>query len=137
MSKGTSKATKVIDGLYYTKEHEWARVEGDLVVVGITDYAQHALHEITFVEIMQSGTTLNAGEECGLVESMKASSDVFSPVSGQIVEVNTSLEDSPETVNEDPYGKGWMYKIRPSNLKADLKKLMDSKAYASFVASKT
>jgi len=134
MSKGT-KGTKVVDGLYYTKEHEWAKAQGDLVIVGITDYAQHALHEITFVEIMEPGTAVNAGEECGLVESMKASSDVFSPVSGQIVEVNTALEDAPETVNEDPYGKGWMCKIKPSNPK-DLKKLMDSKAYTAFIASK-
>jgi len=135
MSKGT-KGTKVVDGLYYTKEHEWAKVQGDVVIIGITDYAQHALHEITFVEIMEPGTTVNAGDECGLVESMKASSDVFSPVSGQITEVNTALEDAPEIVNEDPYGKGWMCKIKPSNPKQDLKKLMDGKAYAAFISPK-
>jgi glycine cleavage system H protein len=134
MSKG-AKGTKVVDGLYYTKEHEWAKVQGDVVVVGITDYAQNALHEITFVEIKEPGTAVTAGEECGLVESMKASSDVFSPVSGQITEVNTALDDAPEIVNADPYGKGWMCKIKSPSLKQDLKKLMDSKAYSAFVAS--
>ncbi|MGQ4870855.1 MAG: glycine cleavage system protein GcvH [Candidatus Thorarchaeota archaeon] len=130
-----SDGTKVVEGLYYSKDHEWAKIEGDLVVVGITDHAQHALHEITYVEISEVGTVLNAGDSCGLVESMKASSDIFTPVSGEIVEVNTELEDAPELVNEDPYGKGWMFKIKPSNLEEDLKSLMDSKAYADFIAS--
>lgn len=127
--------TEVKDGLYYSKEHEYAKVEGDLVVVGITDHAQNSLHEITFVEISEVGTVLKAGDECGLVESMKASSDIFSPVSGEIVEVNTELEDAPEIVNEDCYGKGWMFKVNPSNLKAELAKLMDSKTYRVFIAS--
>jgi glycine cleavage system H protein len=127
--------TEVKDGLYYTKEHEYAKVQGEIVVVGITDHAQNSLHEITFVEISEVGTVVKAGEECGLVESMKASSDIFSPVSGEIVEVNTELEDAPEIVNEDCYGKGWMFKIKPSNLKVDLKKLMKADAYRTFIAS--
>jgi len=127
--------TEVKDGLYYTKEHEYAKVQGDIVVVGITDHAQNSLHEITFVEISEVGTVVKAGEECGLVESMKASSDIFSPISGEIVEVNTELEDAPEIVNEDCYGKGWMFKIKPSNLKADLAKLMKAGAYRTFLAS--
>lgn len=127
--------TEVKDGLYYTKEHEYAKVQGEIVVVGITDHAQNSLHEITFVEISEAGTVVKAGEECGLVESMKASSDIFSPVSGEIVEVNTELEDAPEIVNEDCYGKGWMFKIKPSNLKVDLKKLMKADAYRTFIAS--
>ncbi|RDE11024.1 MAG: glycine cleavage system protein H [Candidatus Thorarchaeota archaeon] len=127
--------TEVKDGLYYTKDHEYARVQGDIVVVGITDHAQNSLHEITFVEISEVDTVVKAGEECGLVESMKASSDIFSPVSGKIVEVNTELEDAPEIVNEDCYGKGWMFKIKPSNLKADLAKLMKADAYRTFIAS--
>ena len=127
--------TEVKDGLYYTKEHEYAKVQGDIVVIGITDHAQNSLHEITFVEISEVDTVVKAGEECGLVESMKASSDIFSPVSGKIVEVNTELEDAPEIVNEDCYGKGWMFKIKPSNLKADLAKLMKADAYRTFIAS--
>ena len=127
--------TEVKDGLYYTKEHEYAKVQGDIVVVGITDHAQNSLHEITFVEISEVDTVVKAGEECGLVESMKASSDIFSPVSGRIIEVNIELEDAPEIVNEDCYGKGWMFKIKPSNLKADLAKLMKADAYRTFIAS--
>jgi glycine cleavage system H protein len=121
--------------LVYSKEHEWVRVEGDLAVIGITDYAQNSLHEITFVELPEAGTTVEANTECGLVESMKASSDIFTPVSGEIVEVNSELEDAPELVNEDPYGKGWMMKIKSSNLDAELKALMDAKAYAEYTAS--
>jgi glycine cleavage system H protein len=127
--------TKVIDGLYYSKEHEYAKVDGDVVVIGITDYAQNSLHEITFVEISDVGTVLKAGEECGLVESMKASSDIYSPLSGEIIEVNSELEDAPEIVNEDCYGKGWMYKIKPSNLDAELSSLMDAAAYKAFIES--
>jgi glycine cleavage system H protein len=126
---------EVKDGLYYSKEHEYAKIEGDVAVIGITDHAQNSLHEITFVEISEVGTTLKAGDECGLVESMKASSDIFTPLSGEIVEVNTELEDAPEIVNEDCYGKGWMFKIKPSNLKADLSKLMTADAYRAFIES--
>ncbi|MHA1771422.1 MAG: glycine cleavage system protein GcvH [Candidatus Thorarchaeota archaeon] len=129
-----SEGTKVVDGLYYSKDHEWAKVEGDIVIIGITDHAQHSLHEITYVEISEVGSVIKAGEECGLVESMKASSDILSPLSGEIMEVNSELEDAPEVVNEDPYGKGWLFKLKPSNLDAELKDLMDSKAYAELIA---
>ncbi len=132
MSEDTLKTPK---DLMYSKDHEWVKVEGDLVVVGITDYAQNALHEITFVELPEVGSTVEANVECGLVESMKASSDIFSPVSGEVAEVNTKLEDAPELVNEDPYGKGWMMKIKPSNLDEDLKALMDATAYVEFTES--
>lgn len=125
--------TKVPDDLVYSEEHEWVRVEDNIAVVGITDHAQNSLHEITFVEITEEGTAVDAGDEIGLVESMKASSDIFSPLSGEIVEVNRDLEDAPEIVNEDPYGKGWMFKIKPSNLDTELKKLMDAKAYTEFI----
>ncbi len=128
-------STEVKDGLYYSKEHEYAKVEGDVVIIGITDHAQNALHEITFVEISGVGTTLKAGDECGLVESMKASSDIFTPLSGEIVEVNVALEDAPEIVNEDCYGKGWMFKLKPSNLDAELPGLMDAEAYKAFIES--
>lgn len=123
------------DGLYYSKDHEWAKVEGDIVTIGITDYAQNSLHEITYVEIKETGTTLGVNEECGLVESMKASSDIFTPVAGQITEVNGELEDAPEIVNESPYDKGWMFKIKASNLAADLGALMDAGAYKNYIAS--
>jgi len=125
----------VPEELLYSKEHEWARVEGDHAVIGITDYAQNSLHEITFVELPEVGTTVEANTECGLVESMKASSDIFTPVSGEIVEVNSELEDAPELVNEDPYGKGWMMKVKASNLASEIKVLMDAKAYAEYTAS--
>lgn len=127
--------SEVPDDRHYSKEHEWAQVKGDLVIVGITDHAQNSLHEITFVEISEVGTVLKAGDECGLVESMKASSDIFSPISGEIVEVNGDLEDAPEVVNEDCYGKGWMFKIKPSNLDSEMSSLLDSKAYKEFLES--
>lgn len=130
-----TEGTNVPEDLKYSKDHEWVKVEGDLVIVGITDYAQHSLHEITFVELPETGSDVEANTECGLVESMKASSDIFSPLSGEIVEVNSSLEDAPELVNEDPYGKGWMFKIKPSNLGAEMGVLMDAKAYADLIAS--
>ncbi|NHI83376.1 MAG: glycine cleavage system protein GcvH [Candidatus Thorarchaeota archaeon] len=123
------------ENLLYTKEHEWTKVEGDHVIVGISDFAQNSLHEITFVELPEVGTAVEANSECGLVESMKASSDIFSPVSGEIIEVNSELENAPELVNEDPYGAGWMMKIKPSNLDKDLKALMDAKAYSDLIAS--
>ncbi|MBE0527403.1 MAG: glycine cleavage system protein GcvH [Candidatus Thorarchaeota archaeon] len=127
--------TEIRDGLSYSTEHEWAKVEGDIVIIGITDHAQNALHEITFVEISEVGTVLKANGECGLVESMKASSDIFTPIGGEIIEVNAELEDAPETINEDCYGKGWMFKIKPSNLEADLAALMDGNAYKAFIES--
>ncbi len=127
--------TEIKDGLRYSKDHEWIKIEGDIAIVGITDYAQDSLHEITFVEISEVGTVLEANSECGLVESMKASSDIFTPVAGEIIEVNSELEDAPEIVNEDPYGKGWMFKIKPSNLDADLAKLLDAAGYKAFIES--
>jgi glycine cleavage system H protein len=127
--------TEIKDDLSYSAEHEWVRIEGDIAVIGITDHAQNALHEITFVEISEVGTVLKANDECGLVESMKASSDIFTPIGGEIVEVNTALEDAPETINEDCYGAGWMFKIKPSNLEADMAALMDGNAYKALIES--
>ncbi|MHA1136928.1 MAG: glycine cleavage system protein GcvH [Candidatus Thorarchaeota archaeon] len=127
--------TEIRDDLKYSAEHEWVRIEGDIAVIGITDHAQNALHEITFVEISEVGTVLNANDECGLVESMKASSDIITPIGGEIIEVNTDLEDAPETINEDCYGKGWMFKLKPSNLEADLAALMDGAGYKAMIES--
>jgi glycine cleavage system H protein len=101
--------------LKYTKEHEWARLEGDRVRVGITAYAQDQLGDVVFVELPKVGTRVTQHKGFGVVESVKAVSDLFAPVSGEVVEVNTQLPDKPETVNQDPYGQGWMIVVAPSN----------------------
>ena len=130
-----SDGTEIREGLYYSKEHEYVKVDGDIATIGITDYAQNSLHEITYVEVKEAGTSLSANEECGLVESMKASSDIFTPVAGEIVEVNGELEDAPEIVNESPYDKGWMFKIKATNLDGDIASLMDANGYKEYIAS--
>ncbi len=127
--------TEIKDELKYSAEHEWVKVEGDIAIIGITDHAQNALHEITFVEISEVGTVLKANDECGLVESMKASSDLITPIGGEIIEVNTELEDAPEKINEDCYGEGWLFKLKPSNLEADLAALMDASGYKALIES--
>ena len=99
----------------YAESHEWVRKEGDLMVVGITDHAQEELSDVVYVELPEVGATLAQGEQFGVIESVKAASDLYIPMGGEIVEVNQALEDSPEIVNEDPYGKGWMIKFRPSD----------------------
>lgn len=104
------------DSVKYQKSHEWARKDGDLVVVGISDYAQDSLGDVVFVELPEVGATLKQGESFGVVESVKSASDLFMPVGGEIAEVNGGLSDTPETVNESPFGDGWMIKIKPSNI---------------------
>ncbi|HUV34298.1 MAG TPA: glycine cleavage system protein GcvH [Candidatus Desulfaltia sp.] len=126
----------VLDGLYYTKEHEWAKkLDGNLVAVGVDDYAQKQLHEIVYVELPSVGAEVAMREAIGAVESVKAVSDMYSPVGGKVVEVNDGLLDSPELINDDPYGEGWIAKIEASSLDADLGKLMDAKAYREFLKS--
>jgi glycine cleavage system H protein len=115
----------------YAKTHDWARVEGDLVVCGISDYAQHALSDVVYVELPDAGETFSQGEVYTTVESVKAAEEVYAPVSGEIVEVNGALEDQPELLNGDPYG-AWIVKIRPSDL-SELENLMDAAAYEVFV----
>ena len=105
--------------LQYTKSHEWVRVEGDVATVGITDHAQDELGDVVFVELPEVGATLDAGDSFGTVESVKAVSDLYTPVGGEVVEVNEALNDSPEKINEDPYGEGWILKLRTSG-EADL-----------------
>ena len=100
--------------LEYTKSHEWVRTEGDTATIGITDHAQDELGDVVFVELPDEGTTLDAGESFGTVESVKAVSDLYTPVGGEIVEVNSALNDAPEKINEDPYGEGWIVKLRTS-----------------------
>ena len=99
----------------YQQSHEWARQEGDRIVCGITDHAQDSLSDVVYVELPDIGSILNQGEVFGVVESVKAASDLYLPVSGEIIEINEALADTPETVNTDPYGAGWMIKIKPSN----------------------
>ncbi len=106
--------------LQYTKSHEWVRVEGDVATVGITDHAQDELGDVVFVEMPEQGATLAAGDAFGAVESVKAVSDLYAPVGGEVVEVNGTLEDSPEKINEDPYGEGWILKLRTTSGEADL-----------------
>jgi len=124
--------SNVPNGLKYTKEHEWLKVDGNLATVGITDHAQHALGDIVFVELPKVGTTVTAMKPLGTVESVKAASDLFSPISGKVAEINTSLANAPETVNKDPYGKGWMVKIQASN-PAEFNTLLDAAAYQAAV----
>ncbi|MCA1847476.1 MAG: glycine cleavage system protein GcvH [Actinobacteria bacterium] len=105
----------VPEELQYTRSHEWVRTEGDTATVGITDYAQDELGDIVFVELPEKGATFDAGDSFGAVESVKAVSDIYAPVGGEVVEVNEALNDSPEKINEDPYGEGWIIKLRVSD----------------------
>jgi glycine cleavage system H protein len=124
------------EDLKYTKEHEWARGEGDVVRVGITHYAQDALGDIVYVDLPAAGTTVSSGRPFGEVESTKSVSDIYSPVSGDIVERNSALEDSPELVNQDPYGEGWMVTILPAN-PGELQGLMSADEYRRLIADTT
>lgn len=119
------------DSVKYQKSHEWARKEGDLFIVGISDYAQDSLGDVVFVELPEVGSTLKQGETFGVVESVKAASDVYMPVGGEIVEVNGDLEDSPEVINEDPFGKGWLLKVKPSDA-GEYDSLMSAKDYEEY-----
>ncbi len=114
--------------LKYARTHEWVKIEGDLVITGITDHAQDELGDLVYVETPEVGSQVTAGEQAGVVESVKTASDIHAPVSGTVVEVNTNLEDDPDFVNEDPYGKGWIYKIKPDNM-ADVEKLLTNEEY--------
>ncbi|ADY81507.1 MULTISPECIES: glycine cleavage system protein GcvH [Acinetobacter] len=114
--------------LKYARTHEWVKIEGDLVITGITDHAQDELGDLVYVETPEVGSKVTAGEQAGVVESVKTASDIHAPVSGTVVEVNTDLEDDPDFVNDDPYGKGWIYKIKPDNI-ADVEKLLTNAEY--------
>ena len=118
--------------LKYTKEHEWIRQEGDIAYVGITDYAQQQLGDIVFVDIQTEGETLEAGEAFGTIEVVKTISDLFIPVAGEVLEQNAALADQPELVNQDPYGEGWLIKMRPA-ADADFSTLLDAEAYKALI----
>ncbi len=118
--------------LKYTKDHEWISIEGDVAIVGITDFAQRELGDIVYVEVETVGETLEADEVFGTVEAVKTVSDLFLPVSGEIIEFNEELEDTPEDVNADPYSKGWMIKLKVSNI-GDIDQLLDSNQYRELI----
>ena len=120
------------EDLKYTTEHEWVRIEGDIATVGITDYAQDQLGDIVFVELPEEGDDIEKGDTFGVVESTKSVSDLYVPVSGKVIESNDPLLDSPEIVNEDPYGEGWMIRIKMSNPN-EAKELMATDAYQKMV----
>ncbi len=120
------------EDLKYTSEHEWVRIEGDVATVGITDYAQDQLGDIVFVELPEEGETIEKGDTFGVVESTKSVSDLYVPVSGAVLESNDPLLDTPEIINEDPYGEGWMIRIKVSD-PTELKELLDAKAYQKMI----
>ncbi len=120
--------------IYYTKDHEWLAVEGTTATVGITDYAQNALGDVVFAEVPAAGTVVAKGKEAAVVESVKAASDVYSPVSGTVIEANAALADDPALVNTDPEGAGWFFKLTLSD-SSELDGLMDEAAYKALVAS--
>ena len=119
--------------LKYTREHEWAKPEGDSVRVGITAYAQEQLGDVVFVELPKVGAKVTATKNFGVVESVKAVSDLFAPISGEVVEINGELSQKPETVNQDPYGRGWMIVVKPSN-KGEWDQLLTAQKYEDFLA---
>ena len=121
---------KILEGLYYSESHEYVRVDGDFGYIGITDYAQHALGNVVYVDVPDVDDEVSAGEEFGAVESLKAASDLISPVTGAVMEVNEALEDQPELINSDAY-ENWIIKVEISD-KSELDNLMDAKAYAAF-----
>jgi glycine cleavage system H protein len=118
----------------YTKEHEWIDAQGDTAKIGITDYAQHELGDVVFVELPAVGAKLEKGKTLGSVESVKAVSDIYAPVSGEVVEANAELHNKPETINSDPHGAGWLVKIKLAN-PAEVNELMDAAAYEAYIAA--
>jgi glycine cleavage system H protein len=122
----------VPENLKYTKEHEWARIEGDIAIIGITDYAQGELGDIVYLELPEVGSEVAKDESFGTVEAVKAVSDLYAPLSGEVVEVNEALQDAPETVNSDPYGEGWLIKVKIKN-PGEIDDLLDSTDYKALI----
>ena len=117
----------------YAKSHEWARTDGSIAVVGVSDYAQHLLSDVVYVDLPEIGDTVTKGESLGTVESVKAAEDAYSPISGEVIEINAELEEHPEWINEDPYGKAWPIKVKPGDA-SDMDDLMDATTYEAYVA---
>ena len=124
--------SEVPDELRYTKEHEWIRVEGDSVVIGVTDYAQNALTDVVWVKLPEMGAVVGSMDSFASVESVKSVSEIYAPISGEVIEINESLEDSPELINEDPYGEGWICKMSISD-NSELASLLDGTAYRGLI----
>jgi glycine cleavage system H protein len=120
----------------YTKEHEWLDLKGEVAAIGITDYAQHELGDVVFVELPKVGSKIEAGKTFGTVESVKAVSDIYAPASGEVVEANEVLHNTPEKINTDPHGAGWLIKVHLAN-PSDVSRLMDSAAYEAYIASQS
>ena len=118
----------------YSREHEWVKVEGDVCVVGITEFAQQELGEVVFVELPETGQVFNSGDELGTIESVKAVAEVYTPVAGEVLEINDAVIEDPELLNEDPHGEGWLVRVRFSSA-SDLKELMDAEKYEEYVKS--
>ena len=116
----------------FTKDHEWVNLEGDIALIGVSDYAQKEMGDVVYIELPETGTTFSKGDACSNIESVKAVNDIFSPVSGEVVETNADLEDSPENVNKEPYVSGWIFKIKISN-PDELKELLDSAQYEEYL----
>ena len=126
--------SEIPENLKYSTDHDWVRLEDDgLVVIGITDHAQEALGELVFVEVPEEGHSFQRGESCAVVESVKAASDINAPITGEVASVNAALEESPELVNQNPYGEGWLIRLRPSD-PAELDELLDADAYNRLLA---
>lgn len=126
---------KTPEDLQYAKTDEWLRIEGDRATIGLSDYAQDQLNDIVYIELPEVGAELEQGDSFGTVESVKAASDLYMPVSGKVTEVNTALEDEPELINADPYGKGWIIKITVTDAQG-VKDMLDSAAYAAYCESR-
>ena len=126
--------SQIPDDLKYTREHEWVRIEGDTVTVGITDYAQGSLGDVVYVDGLATGATIKAGATMATIESVKAVSDIYAPVSGEVIEVNTGIAGDPGSINREPYGNGWLFRAK-GFAPAELSALLDAVAYADFVAS--
>jgi glycine cleavage system H protein len=120
----------------YTKEHEWINLENGLATIGITDYAQHELGDVVFVELPKPGTKIEAGKSFGTVESVKAVSEIYAPAAGEVIEANSELQKTPETINSDPHGAAWLIKVRLTNA-SELSGLMDAPAYEAYIAAKS
>jgi len=125
--------SQVLENLKYLETHEWCLLEGDIATVGITDHAQELLGDVVYVELPETGDNVDTGEDCAVVESVKAASDVYSPVIGEIVEINPALVETPELINQSPYGDGWLFKVRLSDPEA-LDGLLDAAAYRALLA---
>ncbi len=123
----------VPENLYYSEEHQWLSIEGEKCRIGLTDYAQKQLHEIVFIDLPEAGGALSAGQVMGSVESVKAVSDILSPVSGEVLEVNKNVQDNPGVINNSPHQDGWIAIVKPSKLNEELKSLLPAEAYASHI----